>query len=41
LEDKRLAQRLLNQLLEFEKRAVQFMEQLNHILKDRGGLSPD
>jgi glutamate formiminotransferase/formiminotetrahydrofolate cyclodeaminase len=38
LEDKKLTQNLLNQLVELEKRAAQFMDQLNHILKDCGGL---
>lgn len=38
LEDKKLAQNLLVQLAEFEKRAAQFMEQLTNILKGRGGL---
>jgi len=38
LEDQKLAKSLLIQLAEFEGRAKQFMEQLNGILKERGGL---
>jgi glutamate formiminotransferase/formiminotetrahydrofolate cyclodeaminase len=38
LDDQKLAQSLLDQLTELEKRAEQFTDQLNGILKERGGL---